>query len=242
MEADFKEYISAGYFLTTRVTRPPFVSPELMPPELISLSSCINDFFPGIWNLEWCGVAEDERARIGRVFGMTTEQQALAMSALDDGLDVEFGWESVIFDLATARSFRQRFLPSESSPVLIGAALHRDLVEEFLEVGTPPPPKPGFSPEGAHGTVHALRKGAAPASGAKVLGFEPMAFDRGLTCSWLCNGLEKLCFDRLGVAPNSNGFIDSAPDAKRCVELIESDEVGAEPGLWLPWLLLEYPC
>ncbi len=92
-----------------------------------------------------------------------------------------------------------------------------------------------------HGTIAAAVKREAPAVGGEILGFEPMAFEDGLTCSWLCNGLETVCFEKLGIRPNASGYLKDEADAARAVELIESDETGAEPGLWLPWLLLEYP-
>ena len=72
-------------------------------------------------------------------------------------------------------------------------------------------------------------------------GFELLATQHGLlTCSWVCNGLEKVCSERLGVRPNEHGFVDAESDAERCLTLIRKPETGAEPGLWLPFRVTIY--
>ena len=236
------DYISTGYFITVPTNRPDFVDGTLMPQSFLSLSSCFSDFFPGAWILEWCGTGETERTRIATLLGITPEQQQLAMAELDEALDETFGWENVIFDLDTARQYRQRYFSPTSRAKIVGAALHRDLCAEFVKVGTPPQPRPGESSVASHGTVHAVRRNVPPAAGGTILGFEPMTFDQQqLGCSWLCNGLERICADKLHVVPNSRGYIDDEESAARCIDLIEADETGAEPGLWMPWLLIEYP-
>ena len=74
-----------------------------------------------------------------------------------------------------------------------------------------------------------------------LLGFEPLVFNGGLSCSWLCNGLETTVAEQLGIRPNASGLISTFEEACRCVEFISRDEIGAEPGLWLPWLVIEHP-
>ncbi len=48
--------------------------------------------------------------------------------------------------------------------------------------------------------------------------------------------------DDLNIAPNVSGFLETYEDAVQCVQHISSPEVGAEPGLWLPWLVVRYSC
>lgn len=57
--------------------------------------------------------------------------------------------------------------------------------------------------------------------------------------SWLCNGVERHCAGALGIRPAANGRA-SLDDAGRCVDEIRENRVGAEPGPWRPWLLVEY--
>ena len=58
--------------------------------------------------------------------------------------------------------------------------------------------------------------------------------------SWLCLSLEKGASDHLGVATNRYGLIDTFGDAMKVVDCIERDTFRAEPGAWLPWLLIQY--
>lgn len=73
-----------------------------------------------------------------------------------------------------------------------------------------------------------------------LIGFEPLLSDGMIPCSWLCNGLETVVAERLHVLPNSNGLIDTFDDAVTIVSHIARDDVDAEPGLWLPWLIVEH--
>jgi hypothetical protein len=42
------------------------------------------------------------------------------------------------------------------------------------------------------------------------------------------------------VRTNTEGFVETYTDGSRCAGYIGADEVRAEPGLWLPWLLTIY--
>ena len=59
--------------------------------------------------------------------------------------------------------------------------------------------------------------------------------------SFVCNALENEYLERLHISLNPNGLIDRYDDAVRAADHTNLDEVGAEPVLWLPWLISEYP-
>lgn len=78
--------------------------------------------------------------------------------------------------------------------------------------------------------------------GGTVLGFEPLSYHHGIECSWLCNSLERSAEAALGIRPDpDSGLLSDVEDAVRVVEHISQDDVGAEPGTWLPWLVVRYP-
>jgi len=78
------------------------------------------------------------------------------------------------------------------------------------------------------------------ADGGVSLGFEPLVFDGSTPpCSWLCNHLEVSVHRDLGIVPNRHGLIGTYDEARRCTDCISRDDVGAEPGLWLPWLVVD---
>ena len=79
-----------------------------------------------------------------------------------------------------------------------------------------------------------------PNKNGHILGFEPLVFNYSLSCSWLCNGLDTQVEEALGTKPNQHGLIDSFDRAVKSVEYISRDDVGAEPGLWFPWLIIDH--
>jgi hypothetical protein len=86
--------------------------------------------------------------------------------------------------------------------------------------------------------VDALGREQPLAGGGAALGFEPIVLNGGLSCSWLCNGIDRAADHKLGIKTNAFGLIEHREDADRVVQYIRED--GAEPGLWLPWLLVRY--
>jgi hypothetical protein len=117
---------------------------------------------------------------------------------------------------------------------------------DFEELGVPPALRGRGAAMGEattpRGFLSAVASGQAIPSGGTSLGYEPLALDCGqFQHSWLCNSLEQHCADVLGVRPGPSGLIDDFADARRCCDEINREEVGAEPGLWLPILLTRYP-
>jgi hypothetical protein len=60
-----------------------------------------------------------------------------------------------------------------------------------------------------------------------------------LGCSWLCNELETEVGKR-GIRVNEHGLFEDFDSSLKFAEWLNTGEIGAEPGLWLPWLLLDY--
>ncbi len=60
-------------------------------------------------------------------------------------------------------------------------------------------------------------------------------FIRGFVIVW-----KKIAKRNLELFRIKNGFIETFEKAQKCAEYANRDEVGAEPCLWLPWLVLKY--
>jgi hypothetical protein len=155
-------------------------------------------------------------------------------------LDESIGWPNVCFTLDVAREIVGLFLGQAEGVVVFELGLHRTLVDAFCEAAEPPPPQPGFAPWGRCGVAEAILKDTPLTQGGTLLGFEPLQFDRAPGCSWLCNGLEAVARDDLGITPNAGGFIDTFEKASMVVDHISKDDVPSEPGLWLPWLVIDH--
>lgn len=218
------EYVSGGYYLARVGKRG----------RQISASSCICDFFPDAWAIEWSSSPE-ERRREAEAFGISKDRVPEVVAWATGAMQQEFGWPNEFYTLESAEAARARFIPETKDVVLFGLALHESHVSEFLEAARPKPP------DGESGTFECILRREKPAPGGQRAGFELLATYTGsLTCSWRCNELEIVCAEKLGVTPNAHGFIESHEDAERCAEYVAQPEVGAEPGLWLPWLVTLY--
>lgn len=233
--------IAAGYLLVHPAPRPAWTEATLLPPEIVSASPCFCPQFPGPAAIDW--VREDDAKRTAALakLGLAEERHDEARRWATEHFGTTFGWPSTFYTLSDALEARRRFF-GEASPLhVIGLGLPRAHLAAFLEAATPPPPKPGFAPTGPSGVLETVQRGEALATGGVRLGYELLALDHGLLDhSWLCNGLEVHCAEALGIRPNAHGFIERLEDAERCAKDVVRDEVGAEPGLWLPWRVVEY--
>ena len=234
-------YLCAGYYVTRRSDRGAYISPELMPERVLSASGCICDFFPDTWAIAWTSVPDEERTRKAAGFGISPADLNAVTKWATDSFSKEFGWPDAFYTLEAAQAARARFLPGKPDILIFGLGLHESDAEEFLKAAEPPAQQPGFAPMGRSGILECVSGGANIREGGEFLGFELLAADHGmLSCSWLCNGLEKECAAQLGIRPNRSGLVESYADARRCAELIARPETGAEPGLWLPWRVTMY--
>jgi hypothetical protein len=221
---------SAGFLLVKRVSRPAYVSAELIPPVVISAGQCICPRFPGPYAIDWVTMKPEDRDAGFTELGVPRLVRDEAVRWATSALDATFGWPSVFFTLDAARDARRRFLGESHEIRTIGLGIDESFVESFIADATEP-----------SGLSTAVAAGQAIPPAGISLGYEPLDLEYGqFQHSWLCNGLERHCADVLGVRPGASGLIDDFGDARRCCEEINREEVGAEPGLWLPMLLTEY--
>jgi hypothetical protein len=226
--------VFGGYFLTKAVERPQYVS-ALLPTQVLSLSDCICDFTPDVWAIRWAQVSAEERtaraskigidvAALSSVIDWTTQQ-------LDSG---RFGWPCVFLTLNDAVTFAERFLRREAGFRLLGIGLPSSIVDHFLAEEAPGPSI------GTPGVYKAVSSRLDLETHGSVLGWEVLCYDYGGFHSWLCNGLENAVAERFGVRTNEVGFIAAEADASVAAEYCGQEDVGAEPGFWAHWLVMEY--
>ncbi len=216
---------------------------ELLPETILSASSCICPFVPGTWAIAWCSHSRSERASQALRFGFSEDSldnliSTVTLIASDAS---NYGFPNVCFSIEAAVALVQTALPDVPGLVLFELGLHQDYVDVFCKEAAPPASPPGFAPVGENGVLSAVRRNTQLSGTGRLLGFEPVVFDASLSCSWLCNGLEREVASILGVRPNEHGFLSDLESARRSVTYISRPDVGAEPGLWLPWLLVEHP-
>jgi len=224
-----------GYFLTADVERPKYVSADLLPPRVISLSDCICDFVPDSWAVAWAAMPAKDRAIEAKKHGIGAADLPSVTSWTTERMNSgQMGWPCVFHAASDARAFASRFLSTASTVRLLGVGLHADYVDRFLLDVVPGPT------EGAPGVYQAISRRVQLESGSTELGWEVLCYEYGNFHSWLCNGLETKIAEVFGVKPNDVGLIQSAEDATTAAMYCGREDVGAEPGFWAPWLLVEY--
>jgi hypothetical protein len=194
---------------------------------------------PDTWCIDWASDEGQAREQAAAEFHL----DEVARKSLGAWVTARFGttvfWPRVVLDLATARELVSRFLSHVPDIRILEMALDRESLAKLAAVAEPPPPEPGYAPMGRQGVYEVLLKGRAPTAGGVTLGFEPMSFDICFEHSWRCNALEIEIDRELGIRPNEHGLIGTWEQAQKSVEYIRRDDVGAEPGLWLPWLVID---
>ena len=234
-------YRSAGFLVTRRVPRPGYNAPDLLPSLIVSASSDVATFIPDVWSIAWCGVEPSERRAEAAKLGIAPERVDGLVAAVTTRIaDAErYGWPNIAYTLEAAWEMARLAAP-EGGLTVLELGLAASDVPALLEASASPEPAPGTAPLGEPGVRIALRRDAAVLATGRPLGFEPLCFNVALGCSWLCNGLEVPVARVLGIRPNSSGLLSDPEESRRAVAYISRDDVGAEPGLWLPWLLLEH--
>jgi hypothetical protein len=232
------DFLSAGFLITHRFERPAFASPDLLPTNLISASPCLADFVPDTWCLAWTGDTEEQRRQKAAIFGLSDSEREMLTALVTTRFDESWLWPNVCTSLANARGLMEVFLAPREGIVLLELGLHRIFRDAFCRAAEPRPSPPGFSPPGRQGVHEMILKDQPILATGIPLGFEPLVFDQALSCTWLCNGLETVIHQDLGLTLNEHSLIAGFEEARRGVAHIPT--VVAEPGLWLPWLLLDH--
>jgi len=239
MKTPLSDFVSAGFVITPKVPRLTYFSVELLPDHLVSLSSCIACFLPDAWCIEWADADSGGLPEEAQVFGLEPATFADLTSWVTERFGQSIAWPNIIRTLDVAEQLYSTFLNTRGNFKLLEIALHQSMTEIFCREAEPVQ-QPGYAPLGRQGVHEVLLESNRLTKGGKVLGFEPVVFNDSLSCSWLCNGLETVVADTLAIQPNEHGLIQKYDDARKCVEYISREEVGAEPGLWLPWLVIDH--
>jgi hypothetical protein len=229
--------VAAGFLLLKPVPRPEWLSKDLLPEHIVSSSTCICPQFPGSYAISWCSDSAESRSSEFDRIGLKSDAREHATQWATAEFGKSFGWPGIFYTLDAALDVRSRFFP-DGDLVVIALGLPVRYRDAFVSQATPPPPDPGFAPQGKSGYLEVIEKNGAVSPAAVVLGYEPVNVIFGqMDHSWLCNHLEQYAAENLRIKPSPTGLIDSLGDAARCCEAIARPDVGSEPGPWFPWLL-----
>jgi hypothetical protein len=224
--------VSGGFYVARIVSRPPGMINALLPERLLTLSSCLTDFFPDAWAIEWASYSEADRiAAAAKVGVRANDLSALirfATGALDDG---RLGWPCVWQSSSAALTAVTKFGCSPAEFAILELGIPVDIVEELLRELAPKPC------EGEHGLYTRLRMGEPLDAAATPVGWELLGVEHGGEFhSWLCNSLQDALAAATGAKPGPFGLLATENDA-RTLDALIANGLGAEPVPWFPGLI-----
>src|SRR5579872_4485656 len=126
------QFLSAGYYLARPSNRGPHTSARLIPARLISASTCICEFFPDAWTIQWISsVDQKERERSAAAFRLKPDEIDRIMQWATSSFQKQFGWPNTFYTLEEAFAARSEFLARDLDMAVFGLGLHCDHSEEF---------------------------------------------------------------------------------------------------------------
>jgi hypothetical protein len=230
----YMDFFVGGYFLVQAAQPPEWIDKTLLPDKIWTVSSCICEIYPDSWIFPW---VETSRQEYQKLLQLDEERfQALQAWADDLMLREELGWPNIFLNIKTARQFYSQYLTHLPNIKLLSTALAEPYWSEFIAKHEP------THEVGESEIAKKLREKQAVEKLAIRRGFEILGAEYGAQFhSFICNSLEKNYHQQLNITLNQNGLIEDYADAIKATTYTNLDEVGAEPVLWQPWLISEYP-
>lgn len=239
---EVEQFIALGFFVIRAASRPSWafrsldrtISEQLLPDKILSLSPCLCHKFPGTYAIEWCSHSDAERIEGFEKVSIQPELRAYASDWATTNFDNAFGYPDVFYSYEKAKFVKSEFFLNDPNVYVVGVGLEEIFVQEYLKFTAPPPSTTN------NGYFEVARKRINLPYAGKIMGFELLNVSDAPEHSWICNGLEEYFARTLGIMPTKLGLLKSLRDARQCLEVINRGEVGAEPGPWFPFVLVDY--
>jgi hypothetical protein len=226
------EWLEAGFFVVSG-GKSPERGNNLLPPRIVTVSTCIVESYPDFWCLPWAETTTEQLLSIRESLALADSEfedlRSWVGRAMDDG---NLGWPNVFLSLGIARRFRHQFLGAIKGSRIVGLSLAKDVAAEFVrEEG-----------EGGAGVSTMLTRGVPLDQSGSLLGFDVLGaeYDGGFH-TFSCNGLEQDFNEKLCITVNKYGLIDDYLRAVAACEYVNRDDTRSEPVNWYPFRVDEYP-
>jgi hypothetical protein len=230
-----KNIVGGGVFVVRILDRPAGLGDKTLPERLLTLSSCLTEFFPDAWAVEWASCSQADRTAAALKLDLSQEAVPELVRFVTDALsDGAIGWPCVWNSLDAARAAAHKFSLAPENFAMLELGVPDDAVEELLAALEPGPG------EASTGIYASLQRRRPLRSGGTSMGWELLGVERaGDFHSWLCNSLQDEAERQLGVRPGPFGLLRTEKEARAVAALI-ANGVGAEPVPWFPALLTRH--
>lgn len=226
------KYHLGGYYIVKPAQRAEYMNSRIIPETILSVSSCLCDVYPDISSVWSTSENEKDKYRQNLNIPKNTFQNLIEWinNKSDSG---DFGFPNVFNNLESAREFYLNFLCNVQGLNLVGIGLPEEYNNEFAEDA-------GITKETYYGVEKNIFNRCQMESNGTVLGFEVLGYEMGTFHSYICNRLEDDYDKEYGFMLNGSGFISTIDEARKLAEYTNQEIVGAEPVLWLPWVVVKY--
>jgi hypothetical protein len=231
------DFLVGGYFLVQASQADWIRKKTWLPARFWTVSGCICKIYPDTWIFSWTSKSMGSPHHYQETLKLDEEGFKSLQAWADEMFKKEeLGWPNVFLNIETARQFYAQYLKHLPDIKLLSIALSEPYRIEFIEENKP---KPGMGEGGVYQKLlqRQLLDPTAITRGFEILGDEW----GGQFHSFFCNSLDTDYKEQLNISLNQYGLIDRYEEAVRAADYTSLDEVKAEPALWQPWLISEYP-
>jgi len=240
LESDSRpRHFVGGYFLARTTARPIWL-PAQLPQPIVSASSCMVDMLPDL--LETPGWAGGKKSKWENRPGIEQARLQEMLLWVDEKLALhQIEWGSLFLSADISKAFVALFGVSTENLILIGIGLPEKYIPVFEEN------ERSLSYGQDTGVNRMIRARLPFESGGELQGYEVLGWEMPNFHSWLCYGFYRYGYEKLGIRPNSHGFIANLEEAERLSEYARRTDlpvletVPTETQPWLPWLITRYP-
>lgn len=219
------DYVAGGYFITKYADRKNWMSADLLPPKLLSVSVLITTLAPTTYPL--IDAASDSY----ELYGVSPDMIPDLKKWWTEQNQKEIGWQHTFYALDFARQFVKRFVTKTDDVAILGVAVHQKYASLVLE---------GYDPKTACGVEEVVARSLSPVPG-NVLGFDILSYEYCRFDSWIMPSYPQVIFEALHIRPNQYGFINTLEEADQCDKFMTASDDMALHGWWMPWLMIRYP-
>lgn len=231
MNSDFfkQNFYLGGYYIIKPISMTDWMNNKVLHELVLSASRCICNFYPDIdmiWNQ-----SKENKETYRKTLMLDNHTYDEMEYWINDRFEKNFDFPDVFNNYESAVEFYDKYLGSLNDLRIIGIALPNKFRDIFLEE----------QDDLRYGVCKNLSQSLRINMEGIVLGYEILGFEYGGFHSYICNGLEDYYYDKYNLKLNDNGLISTLDEAEILADYTNREIEGAEPVLWLPWVLLEYP-
>lgn len=204
-----KQFIHTGCFIVSPIKRHDWMDPEILPEQIISISTEIGKIIPINWQeiLKEEFVSASDKNEIDNWVNVNLEKRRII-------------WPNIYSSVDVAKEFTDRFISNKVSIKIIELGIEKNDAAELIEDSS-------YSDLGEIERILTLKK-ILRLSPCEILGFDILGVEHGYFTSYLINHFEKELIHRVGLNINCHGLISDYRKAMNGANYLVNESSGGE--------------